>query len=51
MIEAWIWTEQDGAYLLGPMREGLGWVAEENIQRMAEDRKDRIFFLQWNEDD
>lgn len=46
-VEAWVWTPMDGAYPLGPMREGLGWVSEDNVCRSAEARRDRIYFLQW----
>lgn len=47
-VVAWIWTLEHGAYPLGPMKDGLGWVSEENITVMAEQRQDRIFFLQWS---
>lgn len=45
--EAWIWTPRDGAYPLGPMRDGLGWVSETNVCRGAESNTDHIYFLQW----
>lgn len=47
-VQAWIYTNELGAYLLGPMKEGLGWVSEENVCKMAEARRDHIFFLQWS---
>lgn len=47
-IIAWIYTEQEGAYQLGPMQEGLGWVSEENVCRMAETNLEHIFFLTWS---
>jgi hypothetical protein len=46
-IQAWIYTPEDGAYPLGPMREGIGWVSEENLQKMAQSRPELIIFLQW----
>ncbi len=47
-IQAWIWTEEDGAYMLGPMRPGLGWVCEDNVVKGAELSPNRIYFLQWS---
>jgi hypothetical protein len=46
-VEAWIWTPEDGAYPLGPMRDGLGWVSEVNVCRGAEANPDHVYFLQW----
>lgn len=46
-VEAWIWTPDDNAYPLGPMREGLGWVSEANVCRGAESNPQHIYFLQW----
>lgn len=45
-VEAWIHNERGETYPLGPVLEGLGYVAEENLQRMAENQ-DRIIFLIW----
>lgn len=44
-VEAWIWTPNDGAYPLGRMQEGLGWVSETNVCRGAEANPDH--FLRW----
>lgn len=46
-VEAWIWTLEDGAYPLGPMRDGLGWVSEELVCRGAGSDPHRIYFLRW----
>lgn len=50
-VEAWIWTPRDGAYPLGPMREGLGWVSEDSVCRGAEAHVDRIHFLRWKREE
>jgi hypothetical protein len=46
-MEALIWTPKDGAYSLGPMRDGLGWVSEDNVCRGAAANPEHIYFLQW----
>jgi hypothetical protein len=48
-VQAWLYdSATDEVYPLGLMREGLGWVSEENLQKMAESYQDtRIIFLKW----
>lgn len=42
---AWIWTPKDGAYELGVIRDGIGWVSEDNLCRGAESHPEHIYFL------
>jgi hypothetical protein len=48
-IQAWIYEKlTDEVYPLGLMREGLGWVSEERLQKIAEAKLDtHIIFLVW----
>lgn len=43
-LQAWVCTPED-AYMLGIVKNSIGWVDEKNLQRMAERMDGFIYFF------